>query len=166
MHEGDVEEVDDYIKGHKTLTGFFPPWSPLFHRQWQARWGVADVNGIENGELCLSINRDFRHASIVCTFRQRLIYRLCIAPKTECKMNHHTAWKQNLPHEVCGPHVHGWPENRHYVLQNGFGEMPVRRNIEGLVETLSDALGWAAQDLNIQVDPGQRDFSYPARELV
>jgi len=165
MHTADVEEVDAYLLRDKTMRGYLPGWTDLYRRQWQARWGI-ECDGIENSELCLTTSRDWRHQTIACMLRQRLIYRLDIAPISECKLNHHTAWKQGLPHEVCGPHVHGWPENRHHVINNGFSDMPVRRLIDGLVETLSDALGWVAKDLNIHIAPDQRDFAMPAAELI
>ncbi len=166
MYGVECEEVDAFIASHKTMRGYLPVWKQHFRRQHQSRWGIVDVNDIESGELCLTIGHDWKHASIVCTHRQRMIYRLCIAPLTECKPNHHNAWEQNLPHEVCGPHVHGWPENRAYVMVNGFDQLPVRRAINGLVETIKDAVGWAATDLNILIAPDQRDFNYPVQELV
>lgn len=166
MNAAAVEEVDSYVARYKTLRGYLHSWSNLYSRQWQARWGIIDEGGIENGELCFTITRDMRHQTIACIFRQHLIYRLDIAPITECKPNHHTAWKLNLPYEVCGSHVHGWLENREYVIENGFIAMPFRRAIDGLVETLSDGLGWVANDLNIHVAPDQRDFPMPPRELI
>lgn len=166
MFEIECQEIDDYITGHKTVAGFLPPWEPQFRRQYQARWGILDQFGVESAELCLTYNRDGRHGSIVCAYRQRLIYRLDIAPETECKENFHTAWKQGLPPNICGPHVHGWPENREYVLCNGFGTLPVRRPTPGLVVGLIDGLHWVATDLNIQIDPGQRDIDLPQFEMM
>jgi hypothetical protein len=95
-----------------------------------------------------------------------LIHRLDIAPQGECKPNWHTAWQQNLPAEVCGAHVHGWPENRGYVKTNGFGKMPVRRPIDGMVQNLLDGIGWIAEDLNIHIAPDQRSFETPPIELL
>ncbi len=51
-------------------------------------------------------------------------------------------------------------------MVNGFDQLPVRRAINGLVETIKDAVGWAATDLNILIAPDQRDFNYPVQELV
>jgi len=166
MYDAEAEETDAWIAGHKSLAGYLRPWNKIFNRQSQTRWAVRDENEIESGELCLTVSADWIYQTIVCTFRQRMIYRLDIAPVRECHDNYHTAWKQNLPALVCGPHVHGWPENRDYVKQNGFIRMPVRRPIEGLVETLENALGWVAQDLNIHIAPDQRDITMPTRELI
>lgn len=166
MHDQECQDIDDWIVSHKSVVGFLPPWGKQFRRQFQTRWGIADHHGIESAELCLTFNRDGRHGSIVGVHRQRLIYRLDIAPDTECKDNFHTAWRQGLPHNVCGSHVHGWPENREYVIYNGFGELPVRRPIAGAVIGLIDALHWVAQDLQIQVGPGQRDIELPDFEMM
>lgn len=166
MLEVDCAEIDEYLAGHKAMIGFKPPWGTPERGVFQCRWGIVDLHGLENSELCLSIGRDGRHSSIVCLHRQRIIYRLCVAPATECKPNFHTAWKLDLPHQVCGPHVHGWPENREYVLSNGFGELPVRRPSNGHVDGLIDALHWVANDLGIQIDPGQRDIDLPQIGLV
>jgi len=166
MSEADCAEIDAYISGHKTLVGFMPPWGREFAGQYQARWSIADLQGVESAELCFSIARDGYHQSIVCTHRQRLIYRLCVAPETECKDNWHTAWKQGLPHVVCGTHVHGWPENRDHVLVNGFGTMPVRRKVEASVLSIADAVHWVANDLNIHMDSIHRDIPMPERGLV
>lgn len=165
MHELECDEIDEYVSGHKAAVGFMPRWGIQFRRQFQTRWGISDMNGLENSELCLTSDRDGRRASIVCLHRQRLIYRLCVAPKTECKDNYHTAWKQGLPPVVCGVHIHGWPENRDYVCSAGFGELPVRRPLSGVVG-LIDALHWVVSDLGIQMDPGQRDIDLPPYELV
>lgn len=166
MHDAECAEVDDFVNGHKTLVGFKPPWGKQFAGIVQCRWGIADIHGAEPAELCLSINRDWRHQTIACMFRQKPIYRLDIAPKTECKDNWHTGEALGLQPVVCGPHVHGWHENREYVRINGFGRLPVRREISGSVLTLLDAIHWVADDLNIQIDPGQRDIDMPERTLV
>lgn len=166
MSGADAEEIDAYVKQYKTLRGYLPEWCSCTRRAWQARWGIANHGGTENSELCLTVSRDWQHQSVVCLHRQRIIYRIDIAPQNECKPNFHTAWKMDLPAEVCGPHVHGWPENREYVIATGFGSLPLRRPIQGLCETLSDAIGWVGQDLNIHIAPDQRAFEMPPRALV
>lgn len=166
MHDAECREVDAYIAGHKALIGFLPTWKLGHGGEHQSRWPLADPLGVESAELCFTVSRDGHHQTIVCLFRQRLIYRLDVAPTTECKDNHHTAHKQGLPFQVCGTHVHGWSENRDYVMINGFRELPVRRPVEGIVSDLKTAVHWVASDLNIQVDAGQRAISLPPLSLV
>lgn len=162
----ECEEVDAFIAAHKTLVGFLPDWNPAFGGLHQTRWAIADIHGIESGELCLTVSPTGVYQTIVCTFRHKLIYRFDVAPAGECKPNWHTAHLQGLPAEVCGTHVHGWIENRSYAIVNGFGRMPVRRPVTASVLDLIDAVHWVAQDLNIQIDPGQRAISLPPRTLV
>jgi hypothetical protein len=166
VDDAELDEVDDYIAQHKSLLGYAHGWEMHFGRDWQVRWPIVDAGGVESGELCLTVARDGKHGSICCLLRGRLIYRLDVAPLGECKTNWHTAWKQNLPAEVCGSHVHGWPENRAYVKVNGFGKLPVRRPIDGIVATLQDGIGWVAEDLNIHIAPDQRDLELPSVELL
>lgn len=167
MQEADAEEIDAYIAVYKTLIGYLPKWEPSTRRNWQTRWGISGPDGAENSELCLTVSRDWRHQTIICLHRQRIIYRLDIVPLTECKPNLHSSWRLGLPNLVCGPHVHGWPENRQYVIDSGDdNRLPNRRFIPGLCETLSDAIGWAGQDMNIHIAPDQRDFEMPAKALV
>ena len=166
IDDAELDEVDAYIAQHKTMLGYVNGWELHYGRDWQVRWPIVDATGVESGELCLNVTRDHKHASICCIFRGRPIYRLDVAPKTECKDNWHTAWEQGLPAQVCGSHVHGWPENRAYVKVNGFGKLPVRRPINGLVASLQDGIGWVAQDLNIHIAPDQRDLEAPLAELL
>lgn len=167
MNISDAEEIDAYIAGQKTLIGYLPNWEMGTRRQWQVRWGISGPNAVENSELFLSVSRDWRHQTIICLHRQRMIYRLDIVPETECKPNLHSAWKLGLPLEVCGPHVHGWQENRQYVISSGSdNRLPHRRLIPGRCETLSDAMGWVGEDMNIHIAPDQRDFQMPNRALV
>lgn len=166
MYDADCDEIDDFIASHKSLVEFKPPWSPQFAGLHQCRWGIADIHGVETAELCFTVSPNGAHQSIVCLHRQRLIYRLDVAPPGECKDNWHTAQALGLPPVVCGTHVHGWPENREYVRCSGFGRMPVRRPITAIVQDLTQALHWLAEDLNIQINPGQRDFEMPERTLI
>ncbi len=165
MRESACAEVDMFIGNHKTLVDFLPPWTEAFGNHYQSRWGIEDSLGVERGELCLTVERDFKHQSIVCLLGGRLIYRLCVAPEDECKSNWHTAHRLGLPSIVCGTHTHGWPENRAYVSHEGFGRMPVRKKVAGEVVTLADAIHWAANDLNIHIEGRQLDFPMPDRSL-
>lgn len=166
MFQSDCDAVDAFIATHKTLVGYLPAWGAAYAGLYQTRWAIADLHGIESGELCLTISHGWDHQTIVCVFRHKLIYRLDVAPAKECKPNWHTAHRYNLPAEVCGTHVHGWLENRDYVMVNGFGRLPVRRPTEASVLDLVDAVHWVATDLNIQVDPSQRAITLPPRTLV
>jgi len=138
-----------------------PAWVDYYDRDWQLRWGIEDANGIQRGELCMTCDASQGRWSISALSRQRLIYRLDVVPSGECKPNPFAALALGLSARVCGPHVHPWDVNRIFVLANGFGRLPYRREISGEVPTIAAALAWAAQDLNIQVDAQQRLCEMP-----
>lgn len=156
MFEAEVLEVDAFIASYKSLHGLMPEWRDRYRRKWQIRWPIVDVLGVQRGELCMSCDSDQRRPSIQCLFGQRTIYRLDIVPMTECKPNDLSAMHSGLPSIVCGPHIHGWQENRDYAILNGVGTMPIRKPVDGLVQTLRDGLGWVAAELNIAVSGEQR----------
>lgn len=157
MHEGDVAEVDAFIGNHKSLDGLMPVWEQQSRGKWHVRWAVIDELGVQRGELSLTCDSDHSHPTIVCIYNQRSIYRLDIVPNDECKPNPFGAAELSLPAKVCGPHIHGWKENKEYVRVNGLSTLPFRKPIEGLAQTLKDGLGWVAQELNITVTGEQRD---------
>lgn len=161
MFDSECAEIDAFLGSYKTVRGIMPEWNQRFARDWQVRWAIVDQLDIERGELCLSVDHRHENPSICCIVKQRLIHRLDVVPLTECKDNPYGAIKLGLPAKVCGPHVHGWSENREYVRENGFGRLPHRRYIEGSVVTLTDALAWVASDLGITISPGQRVTHLP-----
>jgi hypothetical protein len=157
MWDVEIAEVDGFIAAYKTLDGPMPAWVDHHRgRDWQLRWGIQDAHLIERGELCITCDDSLTHVAFVAIMNQRMFYRLDIAPLTEVHPNPYGAAALNLPPSVSGPHVHGWPENREYVRVNGFGQLPYRRGIQALVQTIADGLAWVAQDLNLMVTAEQR----------
>lgn len=161
MFDAEVDEVEAFLADYKTLEGFPPEWTQQHGRDWQVRWGIADKNHIQVGELCLSVSATLQRPSIAAMFQRKLIYRLDIVPEDECKPNAFSAYGLGLPAKVCGPHTHPWPENREYVRLNGFGVLPHRKPIEGTAVTLEHALAITAQDLGITVTGEQRECPLP-----
>jgi hypothetical protein len=167
MKEADLEEVDKWLGGHKTAVGFFGKWGDEHFGVFQSRCGVADIHGNESGDLCLSASRSGKHQSIACIYRGNMIYHLDLVPKDEWKENFHTAWQYGLPAVVSGNHWHRWKDNRDYIAENGFNNrMPLRRPMTERPADLREAIHLAANDLNIQIDAGQRDFQMPTFRLV
>jgi hypothetical protein len=164
MYDAECEQVDQFLASYKTLDGLMPEWNDFYRRDWQLRWGIVDENEIQRGELCITCNAELTEISFCVMFNHRLIYRLDIVPVTECKDNPYSAMDLNLPAQVCGPHVHGWPENREYVRVNGFGSLPHRRPIDGLTQTVSDGLGWVSEDLGIAATAEQRVCDLPPQK--
>lgn len=166
MLEAQCQEVDDYLLGYKTLVGVMPPWVDHYDRDFQVRWGIADFNQVERGELVIVSNRGGSKVSIIATFRQRLIYRLDVEPPGISHPNPISAAVLGLPPFITGSHYHGWSDNRSYVLKNGFGQLPHRRPIEGPVGCLADGLGWTAEHLGITVTAEQRVCPPPPQGLL
>lgn len=157
MYDGDVAEVDAFVGSHKSLDGLMPTWEQQIRGKWHVRWAIIDALGVQRGELSITCDSDHSHPTICCVYNQRLIYRLDIVPNSECKPNPFGASSLGLPKNVCGPHIHGWNENKEYVRINGLNNLPFRRPIKGLAQTLRDGLGWVAQQLDITVTGQQRD---------
>lgn len=167
MKEAECEEVDKWLLGHKTVVGFFGKWGQEHFGVFQSRCGIADIHGNESADLCLSASRNGKRQSIACIYRGNMIYHLDLVPDTELKENFHTAAEYGLPPYVKGNHWHLWQDNRDYILANGFNNrMPLRRPMPERPADLRDAIHLAANDLNIQIDAGQRDFQMPMFQMV
>lgn len=163
MADPTVEEVDAFIQGHKTLDDFLPPWEQRYGWDWETRWGILDAHGRQQAELVFTINAALTHPSISAIFRKRLIYRVDIVPMTEIKHNEWGAIAVGLPAVVQGPHTHPWPEHREFIRQNGFGELPFRKPVDIVDVRFIRALEVASADLNIHVEPRQRECEPPSQ---
>jgi hypothetical protein len=165
MYDAECEDIESFIAAYKALDGLMPEWTDFYSRDAQVRWGIVDENDIQHAELCVTCDRPSSHITFVVMHRQRLIYRLDIVPEEEEHPNPWGAHRLGLPATVAGPHVHGWAENKEYVRLNGFGQLPYRRRIGGLTQTIADGLAWVAQDLGMTVRPEQRVCEPPQRGL-
>ena len=166
MADPTIDEVDAFIAGFKTLDGMLSEWEQRWGWDWQAQWGLLDVQGRQTGELKFSINAALTRPTIVATFRRKLIYRVDIVEKSDCKYNDLSAQELGLPPIVCGPHSHPWAENRKFVELNGFGELPVRKPVSIADTKIIRALEVTAADLNIHVEPRQRDVELPRQATL
>lgn len=165
MHDAECDEIDAFIASYKTLDGIMPDWADHRGRDFQVRWGIRDANDIEYSELCITSDRRAEYISFTAIYRQKMFYRMDLVPPLEQHHNPFGAAALGLPNFVMGAHVHGWSESREYVRINGFGTLPYRRQIPGVVETIADGLAWVAEDLNITATPEQRVCHLPDRGL-
>jgi len=166
MADPTIEEVDEFIAGYKTLSGFLPEFDQTYGWDWVTRWGILDVRGRQNAELVFTINAALTHPTICCIYRKRLIYRVDIVPMDEIKHNEFGALAVGLPAVVQGPHAHPWPEHRDFVRQNGFGELPFRKPVDIADVQFIRALEVASTDLNIHVEPSQRECEPPKQAAL
>lgn len=161
MADPTLEEIDAFVAEFKTLDGMLSVWQQSRGWDWQATWGLLDSRGRQLGELKFGINAALTRPTIVATYRRKLIYRVDIVDDSECKQNDYAAMALGLPAVVCGPHTHPWAENRKFVQDNGFGELPVRKPVSIADTRFIRALEVAADDLNILVEGRQRDVEPP-----
>lgn len=166
MADPTIEEVDAFIAGFKTLDGFLGEWDQHHGWDWNARWGILDVHGRSQAELVFTINAALTHPSICAIYRRRLIYRVDIVPENETKPNEYGALALGLPSVVKGPHTHPWPEHRQFIRENGFGELPFRKPVDIVDRQFIRALETAAADLNIHVEPRQRECEPPRQAAL
>lgn len=166
MPDPTIEEVDEFIKGFKTLDGFLPEWSQQFGWDWESRWGVLDHLGRQQAELVFTINAALTRPTISALYRKKLIYRVDIVPMDEIKPNDFGALAVGLPAMVQGPHTHPWPEHRDFVRLNGFGELPFRKPVDIVDVQFIRALEVASMDLNILVEPRQRECEPPKQAAL
>lgn len=162
MLEAELAEVDAFLAEPKTLVGLMPAWGQSgYGREWQVRWGVADSLGIEQGDLCFTVDLKLEKPSIVLVFRKRPVYRLDMVAASETKPNPFGAKALGLPAMVTGSHTHPWTANREWVRVNGFGELPYRNPTPQALRTLEQALAQVADDINLTLTTDQRDCRLP-----
>lgn len=166
MAEPTIEEIDAFIAGYKTLAGYLPDWSQQHGWDWESRWGILDVNEVQQAELVFTINAALTRPSISAIFRKKLIYRVDIVPLDEIKPNDFGALAVGLPAQVQGPHTHPWAEHRDFIRANGFGELPFRKPVDIPDTYFIRALEVAAADLNIHVEPRQRECEPPKQAAL
>lgn len=164
MADPTPEEVDAFVAGYKTLSGFLPEWQQHHGWNWSTRWGILDHLQVQQAELVFEINASLTRPSITALFRRQPIYRVDIVPTDECKWNDYGARSLGLPPRICGPHSHPWPENRAFVVEHGFGQLPYRKPVDVADTLFIRALEVAAKDLNIHIDPAQRVGCEPPRQ--
>ena len=161
--EAELDEIDAYLQADKVLVGSFPAWTDRYGGEHSARWGVADLDGLQVAELVFSVTRTLDCPSIMLLHRKRLIHRTDLVSGNEAKDNHMFALKVNAPASVAGSHWHLWADSREYVRINGFGQLPVRRPTPAALRTFSQALAATIQQLKITADKDQWGFDLPAQ---
>jgi hypothetical protein len=120
----DIDEIDAFYSEAKRLQGPAPHWAENSRSELSASWNIEDSIGIVRAHLrfrCSRPYRQFPSFSVIC--RGNLVGRVDLVPATECKFNPVGAASLGLPAQVCGPHLHGWPDNREYVRSAGLGHM-------------------------------------------
>jgi hypothetical protein len=163
----DIDEIDAFYSEAKRLQGPPPHWAENSRGELSASWNIEDSVGIVRAHLrfrCSRPYRQFPSFSLIC--RGNLVCRVDLVPATECKFNPVGAASLGLPAKVCGPHLHGWPDNREYVRSAGLGHVPYRRPLPIQVRRLPLAIFWLADQINLTIGPDQRGFDVPPQATL
>jgi hypothetical protein len=161
----DVTAVDDFLARPKTLKGDPPVWKlGVRAAEMSAIWSISDDLGVEAGHLRFKFPRGSRGSvSVSVVFGGDAIWRVDLASADECKFNPYDAHVYGLPPRVCGPHEHAWPDNREYVISNGFAQLPYRRPIAAPLRRTGQLLPWIADRIGLTIVLEQRMFDDPAQ---
>ena len=161
----ELAEVDDFLASDKFLDERLPTWTgDLRPDEWTARWAIRDDIGVIRAGTELrfrSLRVRASQFSISVLYRGQPVYRLDMVDPTEAKLNPPDAYRFDLSARIVGSHIHAWIDNRTYILANGFGSLPYRRQIPISLRRVPHALMQIAQEINIHVTPQQASFDLP-----
>jgi transposase-like protein len=66
-----------------------------------------------------------------------------------------------LQDQVCGPHVHGWHDNREYIAKSGIWDVPARRPVEEKIDGIDSMFFWFCNHINVRIQPHNRPLILP-----
>lgn len=163
VRESEVEEVDAFLAGAKTVRGGLPVWEPSgWKTDLAATWVVDDEHGIARAQLRFTCRREkATYPAISLLFRGQPIWRVEIEDPPVSHPNPHWAWQVGAPAVVRGSQ-HSWLDNRSYVASLvGDWDIPCRRVIQPPIQRLPQAWAWFANRVNLSLESDQRDLDIP-----
>lgn len=165
----EIAAVDTFLEGRKHLFGSPPEFGPTTYvrrsqAEWQAVWPIADDLGVVTTGQMRIVARPgpALGPSIAIIFNGQCVSRLDMVPQAECEPNPHWAAALGMPPMVCGPHFHGWEQNRGFLLDSEGWRLPAREPLPPQVRRFSQAFPWLADRINLVLTPEQRAFEVPA----
>ena len=161
----DVEDVDAYMAGTKSVTDGLPSWtnSPRIEI-FTAEWPIIDADGaiLAGNRIVFTCRKtDLRWVTIALLYRNKRVYGIDLDPPGRIKPNPPDAYRFGLPSQTSGAHLHRWEDNRLKALDVGIGEVPYRRPCPVLMSKLPHAMAHMAQDINLSLTPEQLSFDVP-----
>lgn len=161
----EIAEIEAFLADPKKVADGVPVWIAATRKnEYQAIWGIFESSGVSRAELRFrysSLSKSEPSVSVV--FRRRLVARIDIVPPQSWKPNPPGAFALGLPARVEGTHTHSWADNRDFVRSNGFGQLPFRRPLPVAMKRLPQAIAALAAEINLTLEPDQRDFDVPTR---
>lgn len=159
--QAEVDAVDEFLAGRKTLKGGHPDWFKNTRGELEAIWTIIDENGVESGQLRFTCSRPYRaNPSVSVIFRGNPVWRFDLVDATEGKPNPPGAADLGLLGWVYGNHQHAWPDNRSHVL-NGIWDLPFRREASKALYKISQAYQALAAEINLELQHDQFSFEVP-----
>ena len=161
----DISLVDAFLAAPKQLEASIPEWTRgTRDHEYEARWIIEEQDGATRAHLrfrTCRLQRVFPSVSLI--FRNNPVWRTDIESGEICHTNPPWAHTLGLPAQVSGTHSHTWTDNRDHVLRSGIWELPARRLLPTQIRRLPQALPFMAEQLNIELTHGQRDFDIPPK---
>jgi hypothetical protein len=166
-HAFDVQQVDDFLAGDKSLEAAIPLWQKSARPgELEAIWNILDPLGVRSHLRFRISETEPTLPSVSLIFRRNPIMRLDIEGPSICHSNPPWAATLKLPPEVCGSHFHSWEDNRNHILNTGLWELPARRAVEPRLRRVPQMLPWIAAQVGIDLTHDQRSFDLPPREQL
>lgn len=168
----DIALVEAFIAQDKELSGPPPEFGPKASGKkhgtiWDATWPIANSSGIIESSA-LRVNyapASSKPFSIVLVFRGQCVTRLDFVDDAICHANPLWAQPYGVPPNVCGPHIHRWDHNHRHIIHQQVWELPCREPLPPQIRRFDQAFPWFADQINLKLSPGDRDFDLPA-ELI
>ena len=161
-----VRALDGFVIARKRLAGTDGPvsWVPGHSRYERVARFPIEVNGelIEGARLEVVglLTQGIQ-------FRLSLCYSAAIARLDYTDETHPNARREerdNIPHEVSGPHYHSWPLNRRLFRAGGTVTQLELAEPFTTRGNFDSNLRWFCQDLNIDQPDGRHVIELPRRE--
>lgn len=170
ISESKIDAIDKFVANDsKMLDGYQPHWTPAWgYKDYQLSWLIIEHDtGLTRASFRFRLPmNDFEFPTIGLIFQGQMISRIDKAADNVCKPNPTMAAALGLPSIVCGTHLHGWQDNRNYVLQSGKLELPIRRPIDASFNTLNDVFFWFCNHLRVTLSPNNTPLSMPDQGLL
>lgn len=163
--ESNLAIIDSYLANTaKVLDSYQPHWvyQPGY-RDHQIGWPILEEDsGKTRSKLQFRIPEMHpEYCSISLVFRGSIVCRVDKDAVDVCKANPPFAANLGLPHQVCGPHVHGWHDNREYIAKSGIWDVPARRPVEEKIDGIDSMFFWFCNHINVRIQPHNRPLILP-----
>lgn len=168
VDQGQIDTITRFISNReKQLDGRQPDWKKTDRGDFQAIWSIIEVDLRIRSHLRFRVHPDhIDYPSISLIFAGNNISRIDLVSEDTCEPNPIAAARLGLPAIVCGPHVHGWNDNKDFVLQSGSWELPVRAPIGDQLRTIEKMFLWFCNEVGINMTKDHRRFVEPPRDLL